>query len=588
TADITIEQLLTHTSGLPFTTITRPLTSYGAIGDVATEAAGTELLFNPGTSFQYSDAGSDTLGAIVTELTGEPVEAFLQRRLIDPLGMDNTWTLLESDSPVLERIPTAYSGGTGAWSPHWKPLSSPPIFPIFLTSQSLYSTTSDYARFLALWLDGGRDLLSPDAVTRGLTPREELPSPTGFSELTPFYGQQWVLYSHAAGAADGDRIAEPTIFGHSGSDGTHAWVWPERDLIVLLFTQSRGTTAGIEFEGTLERLLIDGDLEGHRQSLEAQALAGANLEPYEGLYWDETNNRAYYVVRRDGERLIIERPGAFSSAMIPTEIRGHFSMAKEPSRILEFEPPVDGLCEAFLFPFSSGIERQQRYRPNPNLPSAESVLENLHVAHGLDAVESLGVVRMTGTIELARGISTGDFDVLFDGLRLRMVASVDTATERVWITADGRVITSVNDTPPKELEGDERVQALSAHPIRRLTEWGDDSAAIQVLRPIVQGEHARLLVRTESAHGLTATKLIDLETDRLADEDRLENVPGLGLTGLQIAYRDYRDVEGVMLPFAINSRFGNQFLPEVRVVIETVETHVEAGDLLSPPEVGEG
>ncbi|MFT7464833.1 MAG: CubicO group peptidase (beta-lactamase class C family), partial [Pseudohongiellaceae bacterium] len=54
TADITIEQLLTHKSGLPFTTITRPLTSYGAIGDVATEAAGTELLFNPGTSFQYS------------------------------------------------------------------------------------------------------------------------------------------------------------------------------------------------------------------------------------------------------------------------------------------------------------------------------------------------------------------------------------------------------------------------------------------------------------------------------------------------------------------------------------------------------
>jgi CubicO group peptidase (beta-lactamase class C family) len=576
TAGITVEHLLTHTTGLPFTTITRPLTDYTSIRDVAVEAAGTELLFPPGTGFQYSDAGSDTLGALVAEITGEPVEAFLQRRLIDPLDMRDTWTLLEPGSPALGRIPSAYSGSIGSWSRHWKP-SGPPIFPIFLTSQGLYSTTSDYARFLALWMDGGRGLISEEAVARGLTPRNELPSPTGFGALTPSYGQQWVLYADADGDVE--------IFGHSGSDGTHAWVWPERDLMVLFFTQSRGTLAGIELEGAIERLLIEGDLGGHRERQAARALASADLEPYEGLYWDETNTRAYYVVRKDGDHLVIERPGAFTSALTPTETRGHFSVAREPSRILEFETPLEGASEAFLFPFSEHTERQARYRSNPNLPSAESVLENLHAAHGLDAVASLGVVRMVGAIDVGRPGPPGRVELYFDGSRLRLEASLGPSTERVWITADGRVVSQVNGAEPNELQGAEREQALLTHPIRRMARWREDYAELQVLRPIVDGVHARLLVRAVSHSGGSATKLIDLETDYLADEDRIEIVPGLGEVGLQVAYRDFRDVEGVMLPFTVNSRYGHPFLPKIQVTFETVETRVEAEGDLQPPDV---
>jgi CubicO group peptidase (beta-lactamase class C family) len=581
TADITIEHLLTHTTGLPYSTITRPLTDYDSIADIAAEAAGTELLFSPGTNFQYSDAGSDTLGAIVAAITGEPVEEFLQHRLLDPLDMQDTWTLLLPDSPALARIPSAYSGSMGSWNRHWKP-TSPPIFPLFLTSQSLYSTTSDYARFLTLWLDGGRDLLSTDAIARGLTPRNELPSPSGFDVLTPFYGQQWVLY------ADADDTAEPTIFGHSGSDGTHAWVWPEHDLIVLFFTQTRGTLAGIDFEGALEQLLIDGDLDGHRERLRARALVSTNLELYEGLYWDEDNKRAYYVVSRDGEHLKIQRPGGFSSALLPTATRGHFSMAQDPSRVLEFETPVDGLCEAFLFPFSTRTERQERFRSNPNLPSIESVLENLHLAHGLDAVESLGVIRMVGKIELGASRPPGQIELLFDARRMRLEASAGPATESVWITEAGRVISQVNGATPTELEGALREQMLLAHPIRRVAGWREEHAELRVLRPIVDGVHARLLVHTLSHLGTSATKLIDLETDQLADEDRLEIVPGMGLLGLQLAYRDFRDVEGVMLPFRINSRYGHPLMPKIAVMIETVETRVDAEDRLVPPELGEG
>ncbi len=164
TGKITVEHLLTHTGGFPFTTIGKPLSEYADLAEVAAEAAATELEFEPGTRFEYSDAGSDTLGAIVARITGAPVEQFIQQRILDPLGMQDTIALLGDDDEVIVRIPSAYSGGTGSWAKHWEP-SDPPIFPLFLTSQSLYSTTTDYARFLALWMDGGRvgdrRLLSP-------------------------------------------------------------------------------------------------------------------------------------------------------------------------------------------------------------------------------------------------------------------------------------------------------------------------------------------------------------------------------------------------------------------------------------------
>ena len=57
------------------------------------------------------------------------------------------------------------------------------------------------------------------------------------------------------------------------SDGTHAWAWPQQDLIVLFFTQSRGTLAGVELESVIDRLLIKGDVEGYRRDMRAKEAA---------------------------------------------------------------------------------------------------------------------------------------------------------------------------------------------------------------------------------------------------------------------------------------------------------------------------
>jgi CubicO group peptidase (beta-lactamase class C family) len=62
-----------------------------------------------------------------------------------------------------------------------------------------------------------------------------------------------MLYADSGSPAE----AKPVAFGHAGSDGTWAWAWPEHDLMVLYFTQSRGNRTGIALERAIERLLIN-------------------------------------------------------------------------------------------------------------------------------------------------------------------------------------------------------------------------------------------------------------------------------------------------------------------------------------------
>ncbi|HEX6886192.1 MAG TPA: serine hydrolase domain-containing protein, partial [Planctomycetota bacterium] len=566
--DVTLEQLLTHTSGLPFSTIARPLASYGSIADVAGEAAARGLEHAPG-SFHYSDAGADTLGAIAAAVDGAGIAELVQQRILEPLGMTESLALLPRDGPLRARVPSAYSGGPGAWKRHWGP-NDEPIFPLFLTSQGLYATTSDYARFLALWMDGGRvggrRLLSAAALERGLAPRNPLPQPGGFRGIETHYGQQWIVYR------EGER---PWAFGHNGSDGTYAWAWPERDLMVLLFTQSRGSTCGLALETALQELLIDGDVAGFRERARRSEAARADLGRFDGLYLDETNRRAYYVVSSADGLLTIERPGKFHARLTPTAEDGRFVL--EGSTTLTFEDGGDGPSPAFLLPQGARTEREVRHVPDPGLPAAEEVLEHVRAAHGTEHLAELGAVRLTGTITLPQRKLSGTVELLFDAQRYRLVVDLGVTRESVWMTADGRIVTQSTGADPVEAEGSARADALATHPLQRLGGWDRAGHSVEVLRRIAAGDGHALLLRVTAPGAPGASKLIEEETGLLRFEDRLEHVPGVGLLGVEITYGDFREVGAARLPFAIRSKYAFALLGEIHVQYEEVELGVEVG-----------
>ncbi|MFT4543268.1 MAG: CubicO group peptidase (beta-lactamase class C family), partial [Planctomycetota bacterium] len=301
--DITIENLLMHTSGLSMSQImTADLTTIDGIQAVAEMGATAELLFEPGTNFNYSDQGTDTLTAVLEVVSGMTAADFVTTRILEPFGMEDSVCLMEEGNPLRERGCVKYVGSRGNWSSFWSP-EDKPLFPFFLGSQGLYSTLEDYGLFMEFWMNKGRArsgrLLRPSFVRKALVPNPfQFPIPTGLPNVESSYGFLMQLWTRANEDETKDK-RELVAFGHTGSDGTHAWVLPDEKAIVLYFTQSRGTITGLRVEEALGELFLGEAFDPNQ--------AAPPFEDYLGYYAEGPGHR-YQSVILDGDDLALETP----------------------------------------------------------------------------------------------------------------------------------------------------------------------------------------------------------------------------------------------------------------------------------------
>jgi len=386
--NITVEQLLTHRSGLPLSIITAA-DEYETLFSMANEVGTRGPEFTPGSKFWYSDAGAEVLGAIVEVETGVSLDTFVTERILEPLRMNSSFyyhPATQNDSRR-DRIADLYVGGIGEWVKVWS--SEEPLYPFAFGSQSLYSTPVDYARFLAMWMDdgrvGGRQLLSSEAVSRTLTPASEMsslgsdiPYPEGFFNLEAYYGQMAIVYSTGT-----NGIPEVEVIGHSGSDGTHAWAWPRLDLMILYFTQSRGGTSGIKLESKIDELLI------HPELKELNNQAGERYAKYLGSYtanYGPFRNTEFIVTIQNGG-LAVDIPNqlVFELKEPDEEGRWHFKLIDEVA--VSFELDDSGNVTAMKLHEAGYTIELQRGPP----PQEESYPEEMEKYVGIYQTEDPNV-----------------------------------------------------------------------------------------------------------------------------------------------------------------------------------------------------
>lgn len=244
-ANLTITQILTHTSGLAEASGNEEANAR-TLADLVPLWLSRPMQFEPGSRWNYSQSGINAASRIVEVVSGMSFDAFLQERLFGPLGMKDTTFFPEGE--LRERLATAYNrnGGSGGLEPAplWPGLGSrdnPPK-----GNGGLFSTAPDYLRFCRMLLAGGtwegRRYLSPEAL-RFLTTPQTGDLPTGF-----FQGEQYrnrganygwalgtcVLREPHEGAAS---MLSPGTFGHGGVWGTQAWIDPVKGVIYLLMVQ---------------------------------------------------------------------------------------------------------------------------------------------------------------------------------------------------------------------------------------------------------------------------------------------------------------------------------------------------------------
>ncbi len=560
---ITIRHLLTHTSGLPFSMIAgadpRKLESVRA---VAALGAGATLQFEPGTDFQYSDQGADTLTALIEAVTGVPAEDFLVARVLVPLGMDSTTCLMARDSTLRDRAVSDYAGSRGSWTRFWSPADEA-LFPVFLGSQGLYASLEDYARFLQMWMDHGlvegKPLLSPDSMRDALTPNAQpFPGSTGLSGLTPGYGSLMQLWTDPG--ADG---ADPVVaaFGHSGSDGTYAWAFPGQDALVLYFTQSRGNLTGLRVEEELASLFL-----GARTSADVVAPA---LEDYLGYYRENEGDR-YRAIVRDGDDLALEVPGR-AVATLSYVGEDSWKIRDEPSTILDFQRSGSGEVTGYCI----GDHREFRFEPADTLPTAEDIVALVGRAHHLDLVESLGPVRFTSDLHIA--------SIGVEGTASRWIAwpdrtrvDVRAAGKQERMSFDGEVVrydSSAQDL--SILEGPPADSIRLDSPFARfgnLLAWYPELRAIQQLD---DDGHTILLVRTGDTSRPASTFFIEAETGQVLRIAAFPFMTGLGRVGVKTSFGDFRDVSGMLLPFRTETEVANPFIGTIVLAVTAIDVHVE-------------
>ena len=264
---ITIRQLMSHSSGLsyglldPGTLIFKAYNERKVLNPATTLAemmdalADLPLVFHPGTSWEYSVA-TDVLARLVEVISGQPFDAFIQSRILGPLGMTDTGFVVSDRNRLV-----AYYAGADPLDPMKPGLTrndNAPYphanlrpFPRKSGGSGLVSTLPDMVALIRSLVPGGPTLLKPDTIELMMT--NQLPEGVwirfAFGE---FRGR-----SHGLAGA---LISEPSTFDHQdakgelfwgGRAGTQWWISPEKNTAGLIMAQRDMAFAhqfGVEFK----------------------------------------------------------------------------------------------------------------------------------------------------------------------------------------------------------------------------------------------------------------------------------------------------------------------------------------------------
>ncbi|MGI4879104.1 MAG: serine hydrolase domain-containing protein [Janthinobacterium lividum] len=255
-----IVDLLRHTSGLTYgfqmRTNVDAAYRHAKIGEIEkagnldafiAELAKLPLEFSPGTAWNYS-VSTDVVGYIIGVIAGEPFEDFLQRRILDPLGMTDTGFHVPAEKA--HRFAACYQpDGHGGIILQDDPATSAFLDPPGFVSGGggLVSTAADYMKFGLAMLGGGAlgDVRLISRKTLDLMTANHLPGGVDLPAMSKS------LFSEAAydGVGFGLGFATTTSASRTlmpGSDGdffwggaasTFFWVDPAEELVVVFMTQ---------------------------------------------------------------------------------------------------------------------------------------------------------------------------------------------------------------------------------------------------------------------------------------------------------------------------------------------------------------
>ena len=239
---ITVRNLLSHTSGIPFSSsLEAPTLDLLLLATRVQSYALEPLMFEPGSDFSYSNAGINTAAHIIEVVSGMRYEDFLQLRLFDPLGMKDT-TFWPTEAQ-LERLAKSYKANARGTDLEEIPITQL-HYPLTdrahrypMPAGGLFSTASDLGKFCQMLLNGGtfagKRYLSEAAIQEMV-----------HNQLSEATLQRVTLNRHGPADPDGYGLGWFTSasggFGHTGAYSTNMRIDPKHGLATVWLVQHAG------------------------------------------------------------------------------------------------------------------------------------------------------------------------------------------------------------------------------------------------------------------------------------------------------------------------------------------------------------
>lgn len=315
---VTVEQLLTHTSGIPNYT-----SAPNYMAHIREDLPGMKLLeatilkdpldFAPGTQWRYSNTGYHLLGLLIEAVSGTTYEDYLQARLFRPLGLGQLRQGNERE--FIPGLVSGYSRG-GRPAPFFNKTQA-------FAAGSLVSSAEDLARW-TLALHTGK-VVSPDSLqrmTRAVRTADGKEHPYGFGLMLT--------------ASRGRRLV-----GHGGRiQGFNGYVEadPEARTVAIVLCNSDSPKIGPDY---LTRRLLALAAGTPLQDPNPVPVADDKLQRLVGIYQHDGFKR---VISYEKGQLLSQATGGQRTPMIPTsELTFGFRDSETTLRFVMAEDQVVGV-----------------------------------------------------------------------------------------------------------------------------------------------------------------------------------------------------------------------------------------------------
>ena len=240
---ITIQQLLTHTAGLPLYKLPVsneiPVKRDQILAEYVSFLAKQTPEYEPGTKHRYSSGGFAILGRIIEVVSGMAFDQFIDRRVFVPLGMKDSSFFYPMSKQ--RRVASIYRMQNGKLS-KWEELMAYSRVAKYPGPEfGMYSTAADLAALSQMLLNGGiyegQRILSRLSV-QVMTANQTLGIASAVTGREVVQGLSWGLF--------GDPLNDFPLttrgsFGHNGAFGTIFWIDPQEGMIRIFLEQVFGS-----------------------------------------------------------------------------------------------------------------------------------------------------------------------------------------------------------------------------------------------------------------------------------------------------------------------------------------------------------